>query len=120
MKDLIKIVLLIGFLSQDIFCQENISQVVYLEGVFFHEKIKIMHNEDKIYSKRITHNKKEAIVLAEFINIGEVKGVIVIKIGIHKRIKVVLNERKPYIYVLKSGVFSPVIIKQKSKQKRYR
>ena len=53
MKDLIKLVLLILFLSQDLFCQENISQVVCIEGVFFYKKIEIIHNGDIVYSKRI-------------------------------------------------------------------
>lgn len=117
---MIKIVLLIMFWAQNVKGQEDISQTLFIEGPLFHKKIQIKHNNEKIYNKRITHCKNEAVRLADVIDLGTIEGEIVVKVGVYNKIQITLDNLNPYIYLTKKNCFSTVFVEQKSKRKYYR
>jgi len=120
MKIVIKIILLSNFISQGIFSQKDTTQRLYIEGVFFCKKIEVKYDNEKLYSKRITHIKNKSVFLADMIDLGDIEGEILIKVGMFKKIKVILKNDNPCIYLTKKSYFSKVSLEKKNKPKKYR
>jgi len=120
MKNLIILILLSSFISQSVFSQKDIVQRLYIEGVFFCAKIKVKYNNEKLYSKRITHSKNKPVFLVDIVELGNIEGEILVKIGMFKKIKVILKNNTPYTYLIKNSYFSTAYLEQKKEQKKYR